>query len=83
MKTKIERYLRKKKRQAALKLLKDNILIVLGALGIIILLVVLKVLKRKAQKKVKAKIKSSIKEGMSSIRNTGESSDGEKAETEE
>ena len=36
MKERIERYIRKKKREKALKLVKDNIFVILGALGILI-----------------------------------------------
>ena len=83
MKERIERYIRKKKREKALKLVKDNIFVILGALGILILLIILKALKRKAKKKVKAKIKSAVKEKVGSMRNKDDSSDGEEAETEE
>ena len=81
MKERIERYIRKKKREKALKLVKDNIFVILGALGILILLIILKALKRKAKKKVKAKIKSAVKEKVGSMRNKDDSSDGEETET--
>nr|MBQ4457071.1 hypothetical protein [Clostridia bacterium] len=83
MKERIERYIRKKKREKALKLVKDNIFVILGALGILILLIILKALKRKAKKKVKAKIKSAVKEKVGSMRNKDDSSDGKETETEE
>ena len=60
MKERIVRYIRKKKREKALKLVKDNIFVILGALGILILLIILKALKRKAKKKVKAKIRRKL-----------------------
>ena len=69
MKECIEKYLRKKRREKALKVLKDNIFVVLAAFGIVIALIVLKVLKKKAKKKVKAKIKESIKNGIDSAIN--------------
>ena len=36
MKERIEKYIRKKRREKAIKMLKDNIFIILGALGLII-----------------------------------------------
>ena len=69
MKERIEKYLRKKRREKAWKMLKDNIFVVLAAFGIVIALIVLKVLKKKAKKKVKAKIKESIKNGIDSAIN--------------
>ena len=69
MKECIEKYLRKKRREKVLKMLKDNIFVVLAAFGIVIALIVLKVLKKKAKKKVKAKIKESIKNGIDSAIN--------------
>ena len=69
MKERIEKYLRKKRREKAWKMLKDNIFVVLAAFGILIALIVLKVLKKKAKKKVKAKIKESIKNGIDSAIN--------------
>ena len=83
MKERIVRYIRKKEREKALKLVKDNIFVILGALGILILLIILKALKRKAKKKVKAKIKSAVKEKVGSMRNKDDSSDGKETETEE
>ena len=69
MKERLEKYLRKKRREKAWKMLKDNIFVVLAAFGIVIALIVLKVLKKKAKKKVKAKIKESIKNGIDSAIN--------------
>jgi len=69
MKERIEKYLRKKRREKAWKMLKDNIFVVLVAFGILIALIFLKVLKKKAKKKVKAKIKKSIKNGIDSAIN--------------
>ena len=83
MKERIERYVRKKKREKALKLVKDNIFVILGALSILILLIILKVLKRKAKKEFKAKIKGAVKEKVSRMRNKDDSSDGEETKTEE
>ena len=60
MKDRIDKYIKKKKREAALKILMDNLPAILGVLGVILLLIVLKILKKKAKKKVKAKIKASI-----------------------
>ena len=67
MKERIEKYIRKKRREKAIKMIKDNIFIILGVLGLIILLIILKILKKKAKKKVKAKIKETIKSGIDSM----------------
>jgi hypothetical protein len=64
MKEQIEKYIRKKRREKIIKILKDNIFVILGAVGILILLIVLKILKKKAKKKIKAQIKDSIKKGI-------------------
>jgi hypothetical protein len=64
MKEQIEKYIRKKRREKIIKILKDNIFVILGAVGILILLIVLKILKIKAKKKIKAQIKDSIKKGI-------------------
>ena len=82
MKERIEKYIKKKQRERALKMLKDNIPVILGVLGLIILLIVLKILKKKAKKKVKAKIKETIKSGIDSIRDKESSSDGDEEEEE-
>ena len=75
MKDRIEKYIKKKQRERALKMLKDNIPVILGVLGLIILLIVLKILKKKAKKKVKAKIKETIKNGIENIKDKDSSSD--------
>lgn len=77
MKERIEQYIKKKQRERVLKMLKDNIPVILGVLGLIILLIVLKILKKKAKKKVKATIKETIKSGIESIRDKESSSDGD------
>ena len=61
MKDRIDAYIKKKKREAALKILKDNLPLILGILGVFIALIVLGILKKRAKKKVKAKIKESIR----------------------
>ena len=80
MKEQIRKYIAKKKREAALKVLKDNIFVILGALGILILLIVLKILKKKAKKKVNAKIRTSVKNKVESIRNRDQSANEEETE---
>ena len=69
MKERIEKYIRKKRREKAIRMIKDNIFIILGVLGLIILLIILKILKKKAKKKVKAKIKETIKNGINKLFN--------------
>ena len=82
MKERIEKYIRKKRREKAIKMINDNIFIILGVLGLIILLIILKILKKKAKKKVKAKIKETIKSGIDSIRDKESSSNGDEEEEE-
>ena len=82
MKERIEKYIRKKRREKAIKMIKDNIFIILGVLGLIILLIILKILKKKAKKKVKAKIKETNKSGIDSIRDKESSSNGDEEEEE-
>ena len=82
MKERIEKYIRKKRREKAITMIKDNIFIILGVLGLIILLIILKILKKKAKKKVKAKIKETIKSGIDSIRDKESSSNGDEEEEE-
>ena len=62
MKEKIDNYLKKKKREKIIKLLKDNIWVILGVVGVLIALIVLKILKKKAKKKIKAKIKETVRD---------------------
>lgn len=62
MKERIEKYIKKKQREKAIKMLKDNIPVILGVLGLIILLVILKILKNKA------KIRKTIKREIGNIK---------------
>ena len=75
MKEQIEKYIRKKRREKIIKILKDNIFVILGAVGILALLIVLKILKKKAKKKIKAQIKDSIKKGIAGYHDLDESLD--------
>ncbi len=72
MKKKIERYIRKKERERVLKLLKENMGIILGVLALLVALIVFKIVKKKAKKKVKAKIKASVKSGIENMRSRDE-----------
>ena len=80
MKARVDNYLKKKKREMILNIIKENIPIILAVVAIITGLITFKVLKRKAKKKVKAKIRSSIKSGVEEMRARREV---EEAETEE
>ena len=62
MKDRIDKYIKKKKREAALKIIKDNLPAILCVLGVILALIVFKIIRKKAKKKVKAKIKEARRE---------------------
>ncbi len=61
MKKKIERYIKKKRREILVKVLKDNIVVIIGALALIIALIILRIFTKKAKKKAKAKVRKSIR----------------------
>ena len=68
MKEKIDSYFKKKKREMALKILKDNLPIIFGVLAFVIALIAFKIVKKKAKKKIKAKIKDAVKTEIDNIR---------------
>ena len=60
MKEKIDRYIKKKKREKIIKLLKDNMFVILGVIALLIALIVLRILKKNAKKKIKESIKNKV-----------------------
>ena len=83
MKEKIDRYIKKKKREKIIKMLKENMFVILGVIAILIALIVLKILKKKAKKKIKTKIKESIKNKVDSNSSLDDSTDAEDLEDDE
>ena len=83
MKEKIDRYIKKKKREKIIKLLKDNRFVILGVVALLIALIVLKILKKNAKKKIKTKIKESIKNKVNSNSSLDDYTDVEELEDDE
>ena len=75
MKDRLEKYIRKKKRDAAIKIIKDNMPTILGALAVLMMFIILKVVAKRAKKKVKTWIVDTIKENINNTKTASECAD--------
>ena len=83
MKDKIEKYIRKKKRDAAKKIIKYNMPTILAVLAVLMLFIILKIVAKKAKKKAKSWIVNTIKESINNSKTACEYADGDESRGEE